>query len=45
MEYDTNGINAGAAVRLFNHASVHLFSYDFRAISGGIRYELDLIRP
>jgi hypothetical protein len=43
VEYDTNGINAGAAVRLFNHASIHLFAYDLKVVSGGIRYEFGLI--
>jgi hypothetical protein len=43
-EYDTNGVNIGAAARLFGHFSAHLFSYDFKAISGGVRYEFQLIR-
>jgi hypothetical protein len=43
VEYDTNGVNAGASVRLFNHISAHLFSYNFQTVSGGLRYEFDLI--
>jgi hypothetical protein len=43
-EYDTNGVNTGATARLFKYFSVHLFAYNFKAVSGGIRYEFQLIR-
>lgn len=42
-EYDTNGINIGVTARLFGHFSAHLFSYDFKVVSGGLRYEFQLI--
>lgn len=42
-EYDVQGINMGAAVRLWNHFSIHAFVHDFKAVSGGIRYECRLI--
>ncbi|MDR0995791.1 MAG: YjbH domain-containing protein [Tannerella sp.] len=44
-EYDTEKINAGAAWQLFRHFSVHLFTYGFRDISGGLRYEFQLFAP
>lgn len=43
-EYEKNSVNAGIAARLFNHVSIHLFTYDFKAVSGGMRYEFDLLR-
>lgn len=43
-EYDRDKINLGAAARLFGHFSLHLFSFDFKAVSGGVRYEFCLIR-
>jgi hypothetical protein len=43
-EYDTNGINAGAAIRLCGHLSAHVFAYDFRAVSCGLRYEFPLLK-
>lgn len=43
-EYDTKGVNIGATARLFKYFSAHLFSYDFKAVSGGLRYEFQLIR-
>jgi len=43
VEYDTNGINAGATALLFHHCSVYLFAYDLKNHTGGIRYEFTLI--
>lgn len=43
-EYDGNAVNMGGSVRLFNHFTVHLFCYDLKAVSGGIRYELVLLK-
>lgn len=44
VEYDTTeALNIGASARLFNHFSLYVFCYDFRAVSGGIRYEFRLI--
>lgn len=42
-EYDSDGVNAGAAVRLWKHMSIHAFTHDFNCVSGGIRYECTLI--
>lgn len=42
-EYDSDGVNVGAAVRLWKHLSLHAFSHDFNCVSGGIRYECTLI--
>jgi hypothetical protein len=44
VEYDSRRLNAGLKARLFNHCSVHFFTYGFEALSGGIRYEFDLMR-
>lgn len=45
VEYDTtDAINVGVSARLFNHVSLHAFCYDFKAVSGGIRYEFQLIK-
>lgn len=41
-EYDSDGVNMGAAARLFGHLSIYMFSYDFRAVVGGLRYEVKL---
>lgn len=35
-------VSIGAAVKLFNHLSVSVFCYDFKAFAGGLRYEIDL---
>lgn len=43
-EYDGCVVNMGGSLRLFNHFTVHLFCYDLKAISGGIRYELVLLK-
>ncbi len=42
-EYDSSGFNVGAAVKLWKHVSVNLFTREFKCISGGIRYECTLI--
>ena len=42
-EYDSNCINTGLTVLLFRHLSLHAFSYDFKAISFGLRYEFCLL--
>lgn len=42
-EYDSDGVNVGAAFRLWKHMSMHAFTHDFNCISGGIRYECTLI--
>lgn len=42
-EYDSDGVNVGAAFRLWKHISMHAFTHDFNCISGGIRYECTLI--
>lgn len=43
-EYDGSVLNMGGSLRLFNHFTMHLFCYDLKAISGGIRYELVLLK-
>ena len=43
-EYDSNCFNAGLTTKLFNHFSLHAFSYDFKAISCGLRYEFCLLK-
>lgn len=42
-EYDSDGVNVGAALRLWKHLSMHAFTHDFNCVSGGIRYECTLI--
>ncbi len=42
-EYDANSVNAGVTARLFNHLSIHVFAYDFKAVSCGLRYEFRLL--
>lgn len=42
VEYDTKAFNFGASIKLFNHLTAHLFCYDGKAISGGLRYEIKL---
>lgn len=42
-EYDSDGINVGAAARIWRHLSLHLFTRKFNCLSGGIRYECRLI--
>lgn len=41
-EYGGEKVNAGVACLLFNHVRLHLFTYGFEAVSGGIRYEFKL---
>lgn len=41
-EYDSQGFNVGAAAKIWNRVSVHLFTQEFKCISGGIRYEYTL---
>lgn len=42
-EYDTEGVNVGAAVRLWKHVSLHAFTREFKSVAGGIRYECVLL--
>lgn len=42
-EYDTQGVNVGAAVRLWRHLSLHVFTREFKTLAGGIRYECVLL--
>lgn len=42
-EYDSMGINVGAAVRLWKHLSIHAFTREFNCVSAGMRYECTLI--
>lgn len=42
-EYDSDAVNMGAAARLFGHLSIYVFSYDFKAVVGGLRYEVKLL--
>ena len=42
-EYDSKSINTGLTVKLFNHLSLHVFSCDFKTVSGGLRYEFGLL--
>lgn len=41
-DYDSRAVSLGASARLFNHLSLHAFCYDFKAVSAGIRYEIQL---
>lgn len=43
VEYDTHGWNVGAAVRLWKHVSVNVFTREFTCVAAGIRYECTLI--
>ena len=42
-EYDSDGFNVGAAIRLWKHMAIHAFTHDFNCVSGGVRYECTLI--
>lgn len=42
-EYDTEGVNVGAAVLLWRHLAINCFTRDFNTISVGLRYEGVLI--
>ena len=39
-EYDSKGVNLGAAARVSRHFELFAFCYDMQAVSGGIRYRL-----
>lgn len=42
-EYDSDGVNVGAAARIWRHLSLHVFTREFNSFSGGIRYECRLM--
>ncbi len=42
-EYDSQGVNLGAAVCLWKHVSLYIFTRELNAFSGGIRYEYTLL--
>lgn len=42
-EYDSDGVNVGAAVRWWKHLSIHAFTREFNCVSAGMRYECTLI--
>lgn len=42
-EYDSNAVNLGVRACLFRHFELQVFCYDFKAVSGGIRYSLNLL--
>ncbi|MEG1585408.1 MAG: YjbH domain-containing protein [Bacteroidales bacterium] len=42
-EYDCKAVNLGVQATLFRHLTVQVFCYDFRAVSAGIRYSLNLL--
>lgn len=42
-EYDCKVVNLGLRANLFGHLSLQVFCYDFRAVSAGIRYSLNLL--
>lgn len=42
VEYDSDVMNVGTALRLWKHFSVHVFCYDWQAVCGGLRYEVKL---
>ncbi|MDD2436737.1 MAG: YjbH domain-containing protein [Massilibacteroides sp.] len=43
-EYDANAFNVGIVGKIFYHFSLYTFCHDFKAVSGGLRYEFILIR-
>lgn len=43
-EYDDKAVNTGISLCLFNHFTLHLFCYDLKAVAGGVRYELSLLK-
>lgn len=43
-DYNGKTISAGASVLFFRHVRLHLFTYGFEEISGGIRYEFVLLK-
>ncbi|WP_163211507.1 YjbH domain-containing protein [Bacteroides sp. 519] len=42
-EYDSQGFNLGIAAKVWKHLSMHIFTHEFKCVSGGIRYEYTLI--
>lgn len=42
-DYDGTKVSAGASALLFRHIRVHLLTYGFKEIAGGLRYEFILI--
>lgn len=42
VEYDSDAVNLGTAIRLWKHLSLHVFCYDWQAVCGGLRYEVKL---
>ncbi|MGL4292286.1 MAG: YjbH domain-containing protein [Bacteroidales bacterium] len=42
-EYDCEAINIGLRTRLFNHLELQVYYYDFKSISAGIRYNVNLL--
>ncbi len=42
-EYDSQGVNVGAAACLGGHVSLYVFTREFNSIAGGIRYEYTLL--
>lgn len=42
-EYDCNAINMGIRTFLAKHLELQMFCYDFKAVSGGIRYSLNIL--
>ena len=42
VEYDSDVMNVGTALRLWKHLSLHVFCYDWQAVCGGLRYEVKL---
>lgn len=42
-EYDSDGVNVGAAVRLWKRLSIQAFTREFDCVSAGMRYECTLI--
>lgn len=43
-EYDDRAINIGVSVCVLGHFTAHLFCYDGKAVAGGLRYELCLLK-
>ncbi len=42
-EYDSQGVNVGAAARLWGHLSVFVCTREFNCLAGGVRYEYTLL--
>lgn len=41
-DYSSDIVSVGAAIKLFNHFSLHAYCYDFKVFAGGVRYEVKL---